>query len=97
MTRQIDLALAEGKDEEVILEDFVSQYGLKVLATPPAEGFNLLVWILPFLVAGFGLVVAGRVVFALKKKSALVPARSSESLDPAILQQVEKELKDLSG
>lgn len=97
MTQQIELALAEGKDEEAILDDLVNQYGLKVLATPPAEGFNLLVWILPFLGGGLGLIVAGRVVFTLKKKGALVPARSPESLDPAILQKVEKELKDLSG
>lgn len=96
MTQQIELALAEGKDEEAILDDFVNLYGLKVLATPPAEGFNLLVWILPFLGGGLGLIVAGRVVFALKKKSTLVPARPLENLDPAILQKVEKELKNFS-
>ena len=97
MTQDIEQSLAEGKNENEIVQNFMIKYGVKVLATPPAEGFNLLVWILPILAGGLGLIVAGRVVFVLKKKSALVPARSSENLDPAILKKVEKELKNFSG
>ncbi len=96
MTQSIEESLGEGKNENDIIQDFKIKYGVKVLATPPAEGFNLLVWILPILAGGLGLIVAGRVVFALKKKSTLVPARSPENLDPAILQKVEKELKNFS-
>ena len=96
MTQDIEQSLAEGKNENEIVQNFMIKYGVKVLATPPAEGFNLLVWILPILAGGLGLIVAGRVVFALKKKSTLVPARSPENLDPAILQKVEKELKNFS-
>lgn len=47
--------LAAGKDEEAILEYFVSQYGVQVLAAPPRRGFTALVWILPFA----GLLVGG--------------------------------------
>ena len=97
MTHDIEQSLAEGKNENEIVQNFMIKYGVKVLATPPAEGFNLLVWILPILAGGLGLIVAGRVVFVLKKKSALVPARSLENLDPAIRQKVEKELKNFSG
>ncbi len=97
MTQDIEQSLAEGKNENEIVQNFMIKYGVKVLATPPAEGFNLLVWILPILAGGLGLIVAARVVFVLKKKSALVPARSSENLDPAILKKVEKELKNFSG
>lgn len=96
MTQKIDLALAEGKNEEAILDDFVNQYTLKVLATPPAEGFNLLVWILPFVGGALGLILAGCVAFSLKKKAALAHVKSSESSDPVILQKVEKELQDFS-
>ena len=97
MTQSIDESLAEGKNENEIVQNFMIKYGVKVLATPPAEGFNLLVWILPILAGGLVLIVAGRVVIVMKKKSALVPARSSENLDPAILKKVEKELKNFSG
>ena len=96
MTQYIEQSLAEGKNENEIVQDFKIKYGVKVLATPPAEGFNLLVWILPIVGGGLGLVIAGRVVSRLRKKAALAPAQSPESFDPAILQRVEKELKDFS-
>jgi cytochrome c-type biogenesis protein CcmH len=47
--------LALGWDEEQIKAYFVAQYGDRVLATPPARGFNWLVYVLPplaFLGAG---------------------------------------------
>lgn len=47
--------LAEGKTREEIEAYFVARYGEWILRTPPAEGFNLLIWILPAvgLAAGF--------------------------------------------
>lgn len=39
--------LEEGWNEAQIKSYFVEQYGARVLATPPAEGLNLLVYILP--------------------------------------------------
>ena len=39
--------LAEGKTEDEIKEYFSVQYGARVLAEPPAEGLNWLVYIVP--------------------------------------------------
>lgn len=39
--------LAEGWTEDRIKAYFVDQYGARVLATPPAEGFNWLVYLVP--------------------------------------------------
>ena len=39
--------LIAGWSEEQIKQYFVEQYGVRVLATPPAKGINLLVYILP--------------------------------------------------
>lgn len=39
--------LGEGWTEEQILDDFAAKYGPQVLAQPPVQGFNVLVWILP--------------------------------------------------
>lgn len=39
--------LSEGWDESQIKTYFVAQYGDRVLATPPATGLNVLVYILP--------------------------------------------------
>ena len=39
--------LIAGWSEDQIKQYFVDQYGVRVLATPPAKGINLLVYILP--------------------------------------------------
>jgi cytochrome c-type biogenesis protein CcmH len=39
--------LGEGKTRAEVLDYFTRQYGDGVLANPPKEGFNLIVWLLP--------------------------------------------------
>jgi len=43
----IRLKLSEGWDEGQIKQYFVEQYGARVLSSPPASGFNWLVYIIP--------------------------------------------------
>ena len=85
--------IAARKDETTILQDFVLRYGVKVLATPPASGFNLSVWILP----GVGLIVGLAVVVALARRWRKPPRpreRPRETnIDPATLAAVEEEMK----
>lgn len=50
--------LEQGKTPEEIKAYFVSKYGDWVLLAPPAQGFGLLIWILPFAALGCGLLVA---------------------------------------
>lgn len=48
--------LAEGRTKEEIKRYFAAQYGDHVLAEPPTQGFDLIVWLLPIgavLVGGF--------------------------------------------
>ena len=49
------LEAGEGKPE--ILDFFVDRYGKSILAKPPQEGFNLLVWIMPPIAVVVGLVL----------------------------------------
>lgn len=48
--------LAAGETKEQIVRYFVEVYGIESLPTPPAEGFYLTAWLLPFatLAAGIG-------------------------------------------
>ena len=85
-----------GKDEAAIFQDFVLRYGVKVLATPPASGFNLSVWILPAVGAVLGL--AAVIVLARRWRRGrggpdLPPGASAQS-DPAILAAIEDEMKE---
>ena len=47
-----------GETKEQIVRYFVEVYGREVLPKPPAEGFYLTAWLLPFggVLAGFGVV-----------------------------------------
>jgi cytochrome c-type biogenesis protein CcmH/NrfF len=85
-----------GKDETTILQDFVKEYGVQVLASPPASGFNLTVWILP----GLGLVIGlGVVVLFVRRWRMPTPALAmvpEEAIDPKITAAVEEEMKRVS-
>ncbi len=61
MRQTIRAALAEGKSEEEALQVMVAQFGLSALGQPPAEGFNLLAWVMPFLALALGLWAVQRV------------------------------------
>lgn len=88
MTARVEKALAEGKTAGEIFQEFALKYGVQVLAVPPAEGFNLLVWVLPGFAGGVGLLWVGSVVAALRKKK-----EPADRVDKALLEKVEKELK----
>ncbi|MBM3727610.1 MAG: cytochrome c-type biogenesis protein CcmH [Acidobacteria bacterium] len=49
-----------GATDENVIARFIKDDGLKALSSPPAEGFNLLSWVMPFvaLLAGLGAVFA---------------------------------------
>src|SRR5437870_9496134 len=48
MKQVIDQKLAAGESEQQIIAYFRQQYGDQVLGYPPAEGINLLPWLIPF-------------------------------------------------
>jgi cytochrome c-type biogenesis protein CcmH len=58
--KQID----QGKSDEQIVTYFVDKYGATVLAAPPATGFNLAAWIMPFAALAIGALAA---IFLLRR------------------------------
>jgi cytochrome c-type biogenesis protein CcmH len=57
--KDVRLRLARGQTHQQILDDYVVQFGTRILAEPPAKGFTSLLYVLPpiLLLAGAGLVV----------------------------------------
>lgn len=51
--------LAAGKTPQEVKDYFVSRYGEWVLLAPSARGFNLLLWLLPYVALAAGLIAAG--------------------------------------
>lgn len=52
--------VAAGKSDDEILRFFADRYGEWALLKPKPEGMNLLVWILPFVFLGGGLIIIAR-------------------------------------
>jgi len=80
----------QGKSRQEIEDYFVSRYGEFVLLAPPKHGFNLLVWVLPFLALAIG---AGG-VYLVARRWAARPAEGSAPADPAYLDRVRRELHE---
>ena len=89
--------IAAGKDELAIRQDFVHLYGIQVLATPPAHGFYLTVWILPALCVPLGLALVIVVVRRWRKPRAEIAGPRSEPIDPRAMAAMEEEMKRVAG
>src|SRR6201998_1134892 len=60
MLKELDAHVAKGEADDLIIQDFVQEYGEKVLSAPPTSGFNAIAWYIPGIafVIGLGIVVA---------------------------------------
>ncbi len=97
MNAVADKEIKAGKDETTILQDFVKQYGVQVLASPPATGFNLTVWVLPGvgLLVGLGVVVM--IVRRMRKPRRAPVDLPGEPIDPKAFAAMEEEMKKVAG
>jgi len=95
MKKIIRTDLREGKAEPAILQDLVNRYGEKVLAAPPARGFNLTAWILPGIGLLIGLFLAITIVRKWRRPAVQTAAPSSAEppVDDSVRSAVEEEMK----
>ncbi|HWN90338.1 MAG TPA: cytochrome c-type biogenesis protein, partial [Verrucomicrobiae bacterium] len=77
--------LAAGESPEQVRAYFVQKYGQWILLSPPKEGFNLLVWVVPFVGLGAGLVF---VVVVLRRWSRRPAAGPTTPVDPAMRERI---------
>jgi cytochrome c-type biogenesis protein CcmH len=91
----IRLKLSEGWSEKQIKDYFVEQYGGRVLATPPAEGLNWLVYVLPPAAFLVGAVLLFRALRSWRRAAAAVPEVPSApaAIDDPYVRRLEDELK----
>jgi len=86
--------LAAGDTPEQVKAYFVEKYGLWILLSPPRQGFNLLVWVLPFAgLAGGMLLVA--VIVRRWSGRARTAAAGAPRVDEAMRARISRELSEL--
>jgi cytochrome c-type biogenesis protein CcmH len=92
--------LNAGESDRQIIDYFVAQYGQRVLAQPPARGFNLLVWIIP--VVFLALAAAGLIIILRRWSRGRAPSPGStrapafavpEQLAADYVERVEREIR----
>lgn len=83
MRDELSTALTRGDSDDLVLQAFVQKYGPTVLASPPAAGFNLVAWVMPFAVFFSAMGFAVLVVLRWKQRApaAAAPAPDSPELD----------------
>ncbi len=86
--------LRQGESKEEILQYFQSRYGERILATPNKKGFNLILWILPFVIVAFAAII---IYFLIRRWSSRVRETAGAHFDEGQLsgyeERLEKELK----
>jgi cytochrome c-type biogenesis protein CcmH/NrfF len=55
MIKEVDQHVAAGEADDLIVQDFVQEYGEKVLSAPPSTGFNSIAWYIPGVAFTLGL------------------------------------------
>jgi cytochrome c-type biogenesis protein CcmH len=91
---QIRPMVKEGVDDATILTRLKEKYGDMVLAAPPAEGFNLLGWLMPFAALVVGLLAVRSIVLRWRRPKPAAAAATGVPMDK-FREQIEKELADL--
>lgn len=100
---EIRAMLEEGRSEAEIKAYFVERYGRRVLATPEARGFDLLLWVLPPVV-----VIGGAVVLVITLRRMAPGALAAQAaprqaalqyddLDPQYVARLERDLEEFAG
>lgn len=86
--------LKKGLAEPAILQDLVNRFGEKVLAAPPARGFNLTAWVLPGIGLLIGLFLAIVIVRRWRRPAVQAAGPSTTPpVDDNVRSAVEEEMK----
>jgi cytochrome c-type biogenesis protein CcmH len=81
--------LASGETPEQVITYFVERYGEWILLTPTARGFNLLVWVMPAVALGLGILV---VAVSLRRWTRRRTPPPADPVDPEMRQRIRAEM-----
>ncbi len=79
--------IAAGEDKEQIIDALVDEFGRGVLATPPKEGFDLIVWVVPTVLVLLGLMAIPVVTRSWARRRADGPLPDISAEDAARLEE----------
>jgi cytochrome c-type biogenesis protein CcmH len=85
--------IAQGETAGQIKQNMVEQYGVAVLAVPPASGFNLVVYVLPPVLVAAGIIALALTVPKWRRRSReATPAAAPAPLNPDDVKRLNEDL-----
>jgi cytochrome c-type biogenesis protein CcmH len=90
--------VASGMSGDEVIDDFVARYGEKILISPEATGFNLLVWLGPLALLLGGMLSMLLIVRRWSRRSAdgALPAPAAQpAADDPYVARLQREIEDL--
>jgi cytochrome c-type biogenesis protein CcmH len=91
MLKELDAHIARGESDDLILQDFVQEYGPTVLVDPPKRGFTSLVWIAPIVVPIWVFFLMWELAKRWKRRATLATAEGPK-ISPELLARARQEL-----
>jgi len=88
--------MQNGESIASIVEAFKERYGLIILSAPPASGFHLIAWIVPFAALLVGAFATRQVLRSWRRQSEAMQPAVVTPISDAQRARIEKELRDLS-
>jgi cytochrome c-type biogenesis protein CcmH len=90
MLKELDAHVVKGEADDLIIQDFVQEYGEKVLSAPPSTGFNSIAWYIPGVafVIGLGIVVTLIRLWRQRDVARLATASNAPPIPPTSLSEL---------
>jgi cytochrome c-type biogenesis protein CcmH/NrfF len=79
MLKELDAHVVKGEADDLIVQDFVQEYGEKVLSAPPSTGFNAIAWYIPGVAFVIGLAVVIMVIRLWRQRDVARLASASDA------------------
>jgi cytochrome c-type biogenesis protein CcmH len=89
--------LDSGLTPEEVVDAWVAERGEQILAVPTREGFNLVGWILPFVVTALGVILLSALLLRRRRHFEETSPASEElpEADASYLERIERDVRDL--
>ncbi len=70
LSKEVSQFMQQGKTQDQILQAMAEKYGERILSAPTKKGFNLMAWVVPFVMLALGGVVVAAVIKGWRRRSA---------------------------
>ncbi len=98
MLKELDSHIARGEADDLVIQNFVQQYGVAVLSSPPNTGFNRVAWLLPGVSFALGLGLIMLVIAQWRRRRVAAPV-SRAKVSPDVIARsreiIDRETEDL--